>query len=204
MTALLGSRLRFDRHAVTATILTTLLLLVDAYFPLTASKSYDRLILYLAIPLLTILLIYREGAAKYGFTAGDWKVGIPLTLMGMLLVTPIIWVAARQPSMQQYYEAQLGGLPWSTFVDLLGWEFVFRGFLLFSYARKYGEDALWLQAVPFALAHIGKPAVETLSTLFGGFAFGWLAYRTRSFIYPFLLHWYVATLTIVVAAGALG
>jgi membrane protease YdiL (CAAX protease family) len=63
---------------------------------------------------------------------------------------------------------------------------------------------LWLQAVPFVIAHIGKPEVETLSTIFGGFAFGWVAWRTRSFVYPFLIHWYIATFTILVAGGALG
>ncbi len=70
--------------------------------------------------------------------------------------------------------------------------------------RSFGTNGLWLQAVPFALAHIGKPSIETFSTIFGGFAFGWLAYRTRSFVYPFLLHWFVGTFAILVAAGALG
>ena len=106
--------------------------------------------------------------------------------------------------MQSYYEPQLAGLPWSTLLELIGWEFSFRGFILFAYARRFGPDALWLQAVPFALAHIGKPEIETLSTIFGGFAFGWLAYRTRSFVYPFLLHWYIATFTILVASGTIG
>ena len=86
-------------------------------------------------------------------------------------------------------------------IDLFGWEFFFRGFILFAFVRKFGAEAFWLQAVPFALAHIGKPEIETLSTIFGGFAFGWVAYRTRSFVYPFLIHWFVASFTIVVAAG---
>jgi membrane protease YdiL (CAAX protease family) len=84
----------------------------------------------------------------------------------------------------------------------LGWEFFFRGWLLFGFARRFGPDALWLQAVPFALAHIGKPEVETFSTIFGGFAFGWIAYRTRSFVWPFLVHWFIATFVILAAAAA--
>ena len=87
---------------------------------------------------------------------------------------------------------------------MFGWEFFFRGFLLSAYARRFGANALWLQAVPFALAHIGKPEIETLSTIFGGFALGWIGYRARSFVYPFLLHWFIATFTILVAAGTLG
>jgi membrane protease YdiL (CAAX protease family) len=106
--------------------------------------------------------------------------------------------------MKDYYRPQVNGLPWNTLIDLFGWEFFFRGFILFTYARKFGAEALWLQAVPFALAHIGKPEIEAFSTIFGGFAFAWVAYRTRSFVYPFIIHWFVASFTIIVAAGLLG
>jgi membrane protease YdiL (CAAX protease family) len=120
-------------------------------------------------------------------------------------MTPILWFLNRgDASMQNYYRPYLSGLPWNTFADLFGWEFIFRGWILFGYARKFGPEALWLQAVPFAMAHIGKPPVETFSTIFGGFAFGWVAYRTKSFVYPLLIHWFVASFTILVAAGALG
>jgi hypothetical protein len=76
-----------------------------------------------------------------------------------------------------------------------------RGRTVLPRARKFGAEALWLQAVPFALMHNGKPELETLSTIFGGFAFGWIAYRTNSFVWPFLIHWFIATFIIVVAAG---
>jgi membrane protease YdiL (CAAX protease family) len=105
--------------------------------------------------------------------------------------------------MKEYYGWLLPGLPWTTLLDLFGWEFFFRGWILFTYARKFGPEALWLHAVPFALAHIGKPEVETLSTIFGGFAFGWVAWRTKSFFYPFLIHWFIGTFIIIVAAGAI-
>ena len=120
-------------------------------------------------------------------------------------MTPILYFLLRTDgSMQTYYGNLASGLPWNTFFDLLGWEFLFRGFLLFGYARKFGVEALWLQAVPFALAHVGKPELETLSTIFGGFAFGWIAWRSKSFLYPFLVHWYIGSLTILLASGALG
>jgi membrane protease YdiL (CAAX protease family) len=108
--------------------------------------------------------------------------------------------------MQQYY-APLGAglpLPLYTFLELFGWEFLFRGWILFGYARQFSGNALWLQAVPFAIAHFGKPEIETLSTIFGGFAFGWIAWRCRSFLYPFLIHWYILTLTMYVAGAGRG
>jgi uncharacterized protein len=113
-----------------------------------------------------------------------------------------LWFVGRNDSsMHDYYRSMVPDLPWSTFLDLFGWEFLFRGWLLFSYTRKFGPDGIWLQSVPFALAHIGKPQLETFSTIFGGFAFGWVAWRTKSFIYPLIIHWFISTMIIIAAAG---
>ncbi len=212
MRALFKTDLKFDWKVVTITIVSTLLLIADYYIPITQKwiggawwKVVDRTILYFIIPMLIILVVFREKPRDFGFTLGDWRTGLALTFGGILLMVPILWFLNRgDSSMREYYRASLTGLPWNTFADLFGWEFLFRGLILFGYARKFGPEALWLQAVPFAMAHISKPAVETFSTIFGGFLFGWVAYRTKSFLYPFLIHWFVASFTILVAAGAIG
>lgn len=205
MKSLLGPRLHFDWKIVTITVASTLLLIVDYYHRLTAHKYWDRILLYLIIPLIFILLVFREHPREYGFGLGDWKAGLVITLAGILLMAPVIYYLGKSdPSMTDYYKPLVDGLPWTTFLDLIGWEFFFRGWILFGYARKFGAEALWLQAVPFALAHISKPEVETLSTIFGGFLFGWIAWRTRSFLYPFLIHWFISTFIILVAAGVIG
>ena len=202
MKYLLGEKLSFDWKIVTITIVSTLLLMVDYYRRLTPYKYWDRVFLYLVIPLLIIVLFFRENPKEFGFSLGDWKAGLIITVIGILFMAPVIYyLGSGDESMRQYYQPQLNGLPWTTFLDLIGWEFLFRGWILFGYARKFGPEALWLQAVPFALMHNGKPEVETLSTIFGGFAFGWVAYRTKSFLYPFLIHWFIATFIIIVAAG---
>ena len=204
MKYLLGEKLFFDWKIVTVTIVSTLLLMVDHYHRLTPYKYWDRVILYLVIPLLIILLLFRENPKEYGFSFGDWKLGLTYTALGILLMAPIIYyLGSGDVSMKKYYEPYLSGLPWTSFLDLIGWEFLFRGWILFAYSRKFGHNALWLQAVPFAMAHVGKPEIETLSTIFGGFAFGWVAWRTKSFVWPFLIHWFIATFIIIVAAGAL-
>jgi membrane protease YdiL (CAAX protease family) len=202
MKYLLGGKLNLDWKIACISVLSTLLLIVDHYRNLTSNQYYDRVILYLVIPLIIIILLFHENPKEYGFALGDWKLGITFTLSGIILMTPIIYYLARgDAETQKYYGSSVIGLPWTTFLNLIGWEFFFRGWMLFGYARKFGHDALWLQAVPFALAHISKPEIETLSTIFGGFAFGWIAWRTKSFIYPFLIHWYISTLIILVAAG---
>lgn len=220
MHKLFGDKLHLDWKIAVITVVSTLLLIVEYYhFPLLpwtnwfpgwdatglSMKVIDRTILYFIIPMFIILVIFREQPQNYGFTLGDWKAGIVITLGAIILISPILWVVGREnASMQNYYKSMVTGLPWSPLLDLFGWEFIFRGWLLFGYTRKFGSEGIWLQAVPFALAHIGKPELETLSTIFGGFAFGWVAWRTKSFIYPLLIHWFVATFTIIVAAGLLG
>jgi len=202
MKTLLGEKLHFDWKVVTITIASTLLLMVDSYHQITPYKYIDRVILYLAIPLAITLFLFRENPRDYGFTLGDWKAGLVITALGILFMAPVIYYLGHgDETMKAYYKPYLSGLPWRTFLDLIGWEFIFRGWILFGYARKFGPEALWLQAVPFALVHIGKPEVETLSTIFGGFAFGWVAWRTKSFVWPFLIHWFIATFMILVAAG---
>lgn len=220
MKKLFGEKLQLDWKIAVLIVVSTLALIIDSYqaeiapwmkwFPGwqatgLSTKVLDRTVLYLIVPLLITLLIFRQKPGEYGFQLGDWKAGLILTLGGILLIAPILWLVSRgSGTMQDYYKFQLQGLPWNTFLDLFGWEFFFRGWLLFGLARKFGPEAIWLQAVPFALAHIGKPEIETLSTIFGGFAFGWVAWRTKSFIYPFLIHWFVGSFTIIVAAGILG
>jgi CAAX protease family protein len=199
---LLGEKLHFDWKIVTITIVSTLVLMVDYYHRLTSYKYWDRVILYLVIPLILIVLFFRENPKEFGFGFGDWKAGSIITILGILIMAPVIYYLGHgDESMQAYYQPYVKGLPWTTFLDLIGWEFLFRGLILFGYARKFGPESLWLQAVPFALMHNGKPEIETLSTIFGGFAFGWIAYRTKSFLYPFLIHWFIATFIIIVAAG---
>lgn len=206
--------------AALAVILTTTLVLTDYYFyPLNAlrppasyrdillNKALERTVIYLLIPLFTILVIYREKPADYGFTVGDWRPGLKWTLIAWAIAAPILVAAGRSPEMIEYYTTRYAGMPTGELVgivslDLFGWEFIFRGLLLFALYRVAGPTAVVLQAVPFAMGHIGKPALETLSTIFGGTAFGWVAWRTRSFLYPWLIHCFISLLAIVVALSA--
>ena len=206
MKKLFNFKLNFDRDIVVISIVSTLLLTMDRYHNFTGFKAVDRVFIYLVTPLLIILFVSRGSPREYGFRLGDWKAGLALTGLIVLIAIPVLWYMTRgDEHMLKYYSRQMTPtLPLITFLDLIGWEFFFRGWILFGYARKFGDHALWLQAVPFALAHLGKPEVETLSTIFGGFLFGLVAWRTRSFLYPFLIHWFISTFTIFVAGGAFG
>ncbi len=188
-------------RAAVATVASTLLLVVDSYHIFWGDRLLTRTVLYLLIPLGIILLVFRESPARYGVRLGDWRAGLQWTLGAWAGLAVLMMGVARTPAFREYYgTAASGRLFWlADGVELLGWEFFFRGFLLFALYRACGPLALVLQAVPFTLAHIGKPELETLSCIFGGTAFGYIAWRTRSFLYPFLIHWFLASFTALVA-----
>jgi len=199
---ILGERLKIDWKIAVITVVSTLLITADYYYSPTSKNYFDSILFYIVIPLGITIFIFRDSPADYGFKLGDWKIGLLLTFLGILLMAPIIWyLGTREAGMQNFYSYSQEGLIWKKALEIFGWEYIFRGWILFGYARKYGSDALWIQAVPFAIAHLGKPEVETLSTIFGGFAFGWVAWRTGSFLYPFLIHWFISALIIIVSAG---
>jgi membrane protease YdiL (CAAX protease family) len=204
-----------DWRAAVAVVASTLLLAVDEYHTFFgqllgsafAGQLATRTLLYLVIPLLIIVVVFRERPALYGFRLGDWRMGLTLTVGGCAAMALIMLFVARSGDFEDYYSAAAQTqIPFwlGDGIELLGWEFFFRGFLLFALYRACGPIALLLQAVPFTMAHFGKPELETLSCIFGGTAFGYVAWRTRSFLYPFLIHWFLTSFTVVIASGGLG
>lgn len=70
---------------------------------------------------------------------------------------------------------------------------------MFALIRAVGPIGVLIAVMPFA--HVGKPVLELLSTLGGGMAYGWLAWRTRSIVWGSIGHVYIVTLVMVAAAG---
>lgn len=207
--------LELDTRATLFIVLSTLLLTIDHYYRflpgeghagLLTSKALERVLYYLVIPLV-VILAFGDKPSQYGFQIGDWRQGLSWTAGLILLGAPILFYAARTEDMIRYYSAverPVAHVLSVSALDLIGWEFVFRGFLLFGLARIAGPNAVLLQAIPFAMAHLGKPELETLSTIFGGALFGVVAWRTHSFIYPLLIHWFITTFVTLVAMGVIG
>jgi membrane protease YdiL (CAAX protease family) len=174
--------------------------------PLTdfVSRAYQCLFVFITffvLPALIVKLKYRESISDYGFQKGDTSYGFRFLLIAIPVVLPFIYISSFKQDFQQEYPLPLLArsstkylLLWECFYLFyyIGWEFLFRGYLLFGLEKKIGDYwAILFQTLPSTIIHIGKPEGETISAIIAGIAFGAVALRTRSILYPLLLHYIV-------------
>ena len=171
-------------------------------------QSIGRLVIEGAIPLLVVLLVLRDRPSRYGLRLGDWRAGAAIAIAGCAVMTPVVLGLARVEAFAAYYAPQ-GAAPLdvvvTTALEVIPAEFFFRGFLLFALLRVIGPIAVVIATLPFAFVHLGKPEVETLSTLVGGLLYGRLDWRTGSVVWSGLAHtWILAGIVLASAAAATG
>lgn len=154
-------------------------------------------ITFLLPTILIIKLLFKERLSDYGFKAGEWKSGIFLSSTFLIIMILVLWfVTASEQFIQKYPHLSSSRDSWNTlliyesgmFVYMIGWEFIWRGFMLFGLEKKFGFYSIFMQMIPFVILHNGKPLLETIGAIPGGIALGWLALRTRSFYYCVAVH----------------
>jgi membrane protease YdiL (CAAX protease family) len=120
-----------------------------------------------------------------------------------MVMTPIVLAFAQLPDARAYYAesaAPVADLLVTNTLDLAAAEFTYRGLLMLTLVRAIGPLGVLVATLPFVFAHLGKPPLELFSTLGGGMAYGWLAWRTGSIAWGAIAHVYILTL-VTVAAG---
>jgi len=164
-------------------------------------------VLFFLFPLAIVKLVFKEKLDNYGLTLGDKKYGFKFTIITIpLIVTPIIILGSQMPQVRMEY-------PLSKLVQdnpsvfllyelsyillyYVGWEFFFRGYMLFGLREKFGDTyAILFQVIPSALLHFNKPEAEFAGSIFLGIVLGYLALRTRSILYPIIIHSYIGVST---------
>lgn len=65
-------------------------------------------------------------------------------------------------------------------LDFVSVEFMFRGFMVMAFISIFGRSAVLTMAVVYCFLHFSKPAGEAISSIFGGYILGVVAYETRS------------------------
>ena len=143
-------------------------------------------------PVLTILIFLRKNPLDFGLRLGNYKLWLPYVVIFLAIAIPILYFSSDMSSVQGYYRSgrnfDLLKYALHMGVYMLGWEFLFRGFMLFGLKDKFREGSIIIQMIPFVLLHIGKPEIETISTIFTGLLWGYICYRGKSFWPAYLMH----------------
>ena len=142
------------------------------------------------VPAAALLLLFRRHPAEIGLGAGDWQFGLLLAGVYLPPVVAGTWILSNDLAFQAGYpHYQPAAQDWTLFAVYeglfllywVGWEYLWRGFVLFGTAPTFGYHAIFVQMVPFALLHLDKPPAEMLLSIAGGLALGALVWRCRSF-----------------------
>lgn len=153
------------------------------------------------IPVLSIKLVFRKKLSDFGIAAGDVKFGLLTAGLFYAVMLVIVWIVSASEEFANAYP-QGGAVlrdnllllmmyEFCVLVYMLGWEFLWRGYMLFGLKDKLGYYTIFIQMIPFFILHKGKPDLELFASIFAGIILGIQALRSRSFIYSWLLHFAV-------------
>lgn len=155
------------------------------------------------LPAGIVLFVFKESLRDYGIKIGDWRNGLPLTIILFILIAAAMLLPSSQMAefRNVYPFDQSAGDSAYSFIrfELMrglffytAWEFFFRGFMLFGLKRYVGDwIAICIQTIPSCLWHIGLPAGEIFSSIVAGVLFGIIAIRTQSILWVFILHYLI-------------
>jgi membrane protease YdiL (CAAX protease family) len=153
------------------------------------------------LPVAIIKLGLGRRPGDYGLSLGKPRIWIRWLVLLAAVALPLALLGTRIPAIHAAYPRpiQARTQPWLLIPSTLafamfglGWEFIFRGFLLLGLKPHLGYWAILVQAIPCTLMHMGKPDIEVIAAFPAALAFGALAYRTGSVIPGWLLHLWVA------------
>lgn len=135
--------------------------------------------------------------------------------MLLLIMLPLIVAASFEPSFVKQYpmykvtsaHTYLGVPEWVTVacyelaygLDFITVEFLFRGFMVIGMMHVVGRNAVLAMAVTYCYLHFGKPAGEAVSSIYGGYILGVVAYETKGVWGGVIVHVGIAWLMELVA-----
>lgn len=217
--AFLRAARALDRQSVTVLVLAAFLVVLqyavgdrDVYRSLFGGRlvpAWDGLmswgwwfavqgVLGFAVPVLVLTVGFRRRPAEIGLGLGDARFAGTLAALYLPLVVVGTWVLSAGDGFQaDYPHYGLAARDWSLFWAYealylfywLGWEYLWRGFVLFGAAPALGVWTVLVQTIPFAALHAQKPWPEALLSVVGGVALGALCWRARSFWIAIPIHW---------------
>jgi hypothetical protein len=152
------------------------------------------------VPMIVVKVAFKEKLSEYGLSVRSPIVALLISLLGILVVSPLTFFGSRDPRLAAIYPQAQNAVEspfhfWqSSFFSLLyyvGYEFCFRGFLNMGIREDVGDwQALGVSLLASVLLHVTQPQIETLMSIIAGVVFPLLARRFRSVWPCVLIHAY--------------
>jgi hypothetical protein len=147
-----------------------------------------------ALPLFILVFVLNERKERFG--VNGINVDLSPYFQILLVVAPMIVIASFETGFKNYYPTYKSNnvaeaMGWPDFVPLLMYEiaygmdffnveFMFRGFLVIGMSRLIGKEAILPMVCTYCVIHFGKPIGECISSIFGGYILGVVAFYTRN------------------------
>jgi hypothetical protein len=156
--------------------------------------------------LLPVVYFYKKEKTLTPFLYGMGRAGFDtrMYLPVILVVVCIVIGSSFSSHFTDYYPickphiiAQLSYFPkWATVLSyetlyaltFVSTEALFRGLLVVGLTRLLGRDAILPMAALYCILHFNKPLGETISSFFGGYLLGILAFRTQNILGGIWIH----------------
>ena len=157
---------------------------------------------FFLVPAILLTYRYHEALSQYGLNFKEKIKGIKFILIVMPLLFVLIFFAAKQPEIINEYplaKVKVGSmlLIMELFYLLyyVGWEFLFRGMILFGLKKYNLIFLLVLSTIPSTLLHYSKPTGEIVLAIVAGFILGYYVYKYKTLWFAILIHWLVGLMT---------
>ncbi|MDR3328048.1 MAG: CPBP family intramembrane metalloprotease [Prevotellaceae bacterium] len=156
--------------------------------------SNIKSVFFITIPLLIIKIFFdKKVKGLYGLSKNAKH--LEVYLLALLVMLPFLAVTSfsgdflnAYPQFRLWFYSNIFNMPaWlytSIFEtaylgDFINTELFFRGAMVIGMTAILGKRAILPMVAFYVSIHFGKPLVETISSMFGGYILGILAYQTR-------------------------
>ncbi|BAV95312.1 CPBP family intramembrane glutamic endopeptidase [Ichthyobacterium seriolicida] len=176
---------------------------VQNHFIRSLAINIEEFIFYaICFGLFSIIFYKKRWEAYYGLNIKNVNI-LPYVWM-LAIMFPIILLGSIQEDFLNYYptfrvntdDGSLGISKTVAFslyemcysISFISTEFMFRGVLVIGLSRALGRDAILPMTATYAFIHFGKPELETISSIFGGYILGILALKSKNILGGCLVH----------------
>jgi hypothetical protein len=160
------------------------------------------------LPMLLLLRFFvdRQQKGLYGLCRGNHHIKAYLWLF--VIILPILIFISFTPGFLSYYpmgksweyEGLFGNPAWiNTLIyetiymsDFVMVELIFRGALVIGMGMIMGRSAVLPMVAVYVTIHFGKPVMETISAIFGGYFLGALAFQSKHIWGGVIIHMGIA------------